>query len=51
MEYDDSRARVELGYTSRPAREALLSAAAWFLDHGFVKRSRAELIRRNGGFS
>jgi len=50
MEYDDSRARVELGYTSRPARDALLSAAAWFLDHGLVKRSRAERIRHNGGF-
>jgi dihydroflavonol-4-reductase len=48
MEYDDSRARVELGYTSRPARDALEDAARWYLEHGFVKQSRAELIRRKG---
>ena len=51
MEYDDSRARVELGYTSRPARDALEDAAAWYLKHGLVKHSRADLIRRQGHLS
>jgi dihydroflavonol-4-reductase len=46
MEYDDSRARTELGYSSIPAREALVRAVRWYLDHGFVKRSRAERIRQ-----
>jgi dihydroflavonol-4-reductase len=46
MEYDDSRARNELGYSSIPAREALLRAVRWYLDHGFVKPARAERIRR-----
>ena len=30
MYFDSSRARVELGYTSRPAREALGDAVNWF---------------------
>src|SRR5262249_6476783 len=46
MEYDDSRARTELGYSSIPAREALVRAVRWYLDHGLVKPSRAERIRR-----
>ncbi|HYL51083.1 MAG TPA: NAD-dependent dehydratase, partial [Acidimicrobiia bacterium] len=48
MEYDDSRARAELGYTSVPAREALLRAARWYVEHGFVKPARVERIRRAG---
>ena len=48
MEYDDSRARNELGYTSIPAREALRRAAAWYLDNGFVKPARAARIRAAG---
>jgi len=48
MEYDDSRARVELGYTSIPAREALRGAVKWYLEHGFVKASHAERIRASG---
>ena len=46
MEYDDSRARTELGYSSIPAREALVRAVRWYLEHGFVKPARAERIRR-----
>ncbi len=34
MEYDDSRARTELGYTSAPARDALLASGA------LVRRAR-----------
>jgi len=48
MEYDDSRARTELGYTSIPAREALTRAATWYVEHGFVKGSQMERIRRDG---
>jgi dihydroflavonol-4-reductase len=49
MEYDDSRARTELGYTSAPAREALARAVRWYVEHGFVKESRVRRIRREGG--
>ena len=48
MEYDDRRARTELGYTSIPARAALTRAAKWYVDHGFVKGSQMERIRRDG---
>jgi len=48
MEYDDSRARSELGYTSIPAREALARAARWYVEHGFVKGSQMARIRRDG---
>jgi len=48
MEYDDSRARSELGYTSIPAREALTRAARWYVDHGFVKGSQMARIRGEG---
>jgi hypothetical protein len=48
MEYDTSRARAELGYTSMPARAALLRAARWFVENGFVKDARAQRIRRSG---
>jgi len=48
MEYDDSRARTELGYTSAPARDALARAARWYVEHGFVKDSHARRIRDAG---
>jgi hypothetical protein len=48
MEYDDSRARTELGYTSAPARDALARAARWYVDHGFVKDSHVRRIRDAG---
>ncbi len=48
MEYDTSRARAELGYTSMPARTALMRAARWFVDNGCVKPSQVERIRRSG---
>ncbi len=43
MSFDDTRARVELGYTSRPASAALERAARWFVDEG---RVRAERVAR-----
>jgi dihydroflavonol-4-reductase len=48
MEYDDSRARTELGYTSIAARDALTRAARWYVEHGFVKGSRMARIRDEG---
>jgi len=48
MEYDTSRAREELGYTSIPAREALRRAAAWFVANGYVKPAQVERINRDG---
>jgi dihydroflavonol-4-reductase len=48
MEYDDSRARSELGYTSIGAREALTRAARWYVEHGFVKGSQMARIRSEG---
>jgi hypothetical protein len=51
MEYDDTRARTELGYTSGPARDALCRAAKWYVEHGFVKPARVERIRSAGGLA
>lgn len=48
MEYDTSRARTELGYTSMPARDALERAARWFVDNGFVKPAQVDRIHRAG---
>lgn len=44
MAFDDGRARSELGYTSRPARQALLDSVRWYLENGYVKLSRAARI-------
>ena len=41
MSFDDSRARHELGYTSRPASVALERAARWFVETGAVRPDRA----------
>ena len=48
MEYDDSRARTELGYSSTSAREALERAARWYVEHGFVNDSHVRRIREAG---
>ena len=45
MTFDDSRARTELGYTSRPAASALFDSARWFVERGYVRAQRAEQIR------
>ena len=37
MFFDDSKARRELGYVSRPYREGLSDAIAWFRSHGYLK--------------
>ena len=37
MFFDDTKARRELGYVSRPYREGLADAIAWFRSHGRLK--------------
>jgi dihydroflavonol-4-reductase len=37
MFFDDSKARRDLGYVSRPYREGLADAIAWFRAHGYLK--------------
>jgi dihydroflavonol-4-reductase len=44
MAFDDSRAREELGYTSRPAEDAIEDSARWFVDHGYVAGTRRARI-------
>jgi dihydroflavonol-4-reductase len=36
MYFSSERARRELGYAPRPAREALIDALAWFRSHGYL---------------
>jgi dihydroflavonol-4-reductase len=44
MAFDDSRARTELGYSPRPAVEALAASVRWFVESGRVSdRRRAKL--------
>lgn len=48
MVYDDSRAREELGYRSRPVSEALTRSARWFAEHGYVDERRVRKLRWAG---
>ena len=45
MVFSDERARTEIGYTSRPAREAIEESARWFADNGYVSAARRAAIR------
>ena len=45
MMFTDARARSELGYSSRPASEAMADAARWFAEHGYVTPKRLGLMR------
>jgi len=47
MTFDDSRARNELGYTSRPAEQALFDSAKWFVENNRVDSERVKLIKWN----
>jgi dihydroflavonol-4-reductase len=40
MHFDDSKARRELRYTSRPYRDGLVEAIEWFIAAGYLKRPR-----------
>jgi hypothetical protein len=44
MVFSDERARREIGYSSRPARQAIQDSARWFIDNGYVAASRKALI-------
>ena len=44
MAFDDSRARKELGYSPRPAEQAIMDSARWFVDNGYVKATRSSRI-------
>jgi dihydroflavonol-4-reductase len=44
MIFSDERARRELGYQSRSAREALVRSARWFVDNGYVSPKRLAKI-------
>jgi dihydroflavonol-4-reductase len=44
MAFDVSRAKDELGYTPRPATEALEASARWFVDNGRVIERRLRKI-------
>lgn len=48
MAFDDTRAREELGYSSRPAVEAIEASARWFAGNGYVKPRRLARIRWSG---
>jgi dihydroflavonol-4-reductase len=48
MSFSDQRARAELGYTSRPAAEALARAARWFVEDGRVRPERRSKLRWPG---
>jgi dihydroflavonol-4-reductase len=45
MIFKDERARAEIGYASRPAREAIRESARWFADNGYVSAHRRAAIR------
>ena len=45
MIFDDTRARSELGYSSRPAVEAIVRSARWYAENGYVSEKRLGRIR------
>jgi dihydroflavonol-4-reductase len=49
MRFDDSRAREQLGYTSRPARSALEDSVRWFIHSDMAAGPRAETARTSLG--
>ena len=51
MAFDDSRARTELGYSSRPARDALTDAVRWFVGRGYVTSQRRLAVIRRGQYT
>jgi dihydroflavonol-4-reductase len=49
MAFDDARARGELGYSPRPAVEAIEESARWFVENGYViERRRSKVIWSDG---
>lgn len=48
MVFSDQRARAEIGYASRPAREAIEESARWFTSNDYVSARRRGAIRWQG---
>ncbi len=48
--FDSSKARRELGFSARPAREVLIDAVRWFVSEGFCPTATAERIARQPAF-
>jgi dihydroflavonol-4-reductase len=48
MMFSDRRARTELGYSPRPAREAIVDSARWFSERGYVTPKRLTRIAIKG---
>lgn len=46
MWYDNSKAQSQLGLPTRPAKETLRRAAAWFVEHGYVEAPPNDLGER-----
>jgi dihydroflavonol-4-reductase len=44
MTFDDTRARQELGYSSRPALDAVEDSVRWFADNGYVVPARLKRL-------
>jgi dihydroflavonol-4-reductase len=44
MMFDDTRARKELGHSPRPASDALVDSARWFVENGYVNTKRSSRI-------
>jgi dihydroflavonol-4-reductase len=44
MMFSDQRARRELGYSPRPASEAIVDSARWFVKNGYVNTKRLSRI-------
>jgi dihydroflavonol-4-reductase len=44
MAFDDDRARSEIGYSPRPAAEAITDSARWFVENGYVSARRRSKI-------
>ena len=43
--FSSEKAETELGYTHRPAREALARGVRWFLENGYVPKASAGRVR------
>ena len=48
--FDSSKARRELGFQARPAREVLIEAVRWFVREGFCPAATAERIASQPAF-
>jgi dihydroflavonol-4-reductase len=49
MMFNDARARRELGYSSRPASDAMADATRWFAENGYVNPKRLSRMRIGSG--